>query len=193
VVDVVRELLVGDHDEDVLAVVEQLVSRNTELELLLAKVREHAKNKSERVSREQLDLFLHKLKAAQQGALAKASEKLEETAAAQGGREEIAKPVKQPPVRRPPPPGLRRVDNEIAVPAPERPCPRCGGARTCIGLDTTEVIELTPRDGDARGRHEPSRARPRPPQWHRYRVSLGLRGRRDERALPLYASAAPSA
>ena len=63
--DVVRELLAGHHDEDVLAVVEQLVSRNTELELLLAKVREQAKNKSERVSREQLDLFLHKLKAAQ--------------------------------------------------------------------------------------------------------------------------------
>ena len=144
--DVVRELLAGDHDEDVLAVVEQLVSRNTELEMLLAKVREQAKNKSERVSREQLDLFLDKLRAAQQGALAKASEKLEETAATNGGREELAKPAKQPPVRRPPPPELRRVANEIAVPAPERPCPRCGGERTCIGHDTTEVIELVPAE-----------------------------------------------
>jgi hypothetical protein len=96
VLDVVRELLAGDHDEDVLAVVEQLVSRNSKLEMLLAKVREHAKNKSERVSREQPDLFLDKLKAAQQGVLAKASEKLEKTAATQGGREERAKPAKGP-------------------------------------------------------------------------------------------------
>ena len=145
-VDVVRELLAGDHDEDVLAVVEQLVSRNSELELLLAKVREHAKNRSERVSREQLDLFLDKLRAAQAGLLAEASEKLEETAATHAGREELAKPPKQPAVRRPPPPGARRVDNPLAVPAPERPCPRCGGERTCIGHDTTEVIELVPAE-----------------------------------------------
>jgi zinc-finger binding domain of transposase IS66 len=80
------------------------------------------------------------------GLAAKASEKLEETAATNGGREELAKPAKQPPVRRPPPPELRRVPNEIAVPAPERPCPRCGGERTCIGHDTTEVIELVPAE-----------------------------------------------
>ena len=146
VLDVVRELLAGDHDEDVLAVVEQLISRNSELEMLLAKVRERSKNTSERVSREQLDLFLDKLRAAQQGALAKANETLQETAAEHAGREELVKAPKQPPVRRPPPAHLRRVDNPIAVPAPERPCPRCGGERTCIDHDTTEVIELVPAE-----------------------------------------------
>lgn len=39
---------------------------------------------------------------------------------------------------------LRRVDNNLAVPTEQRPCPQCGNARTCIGHETTEVIELIP-------------------------------------------------
>jgi hypothetical protein len=74
--------------------------------------------------------------APQQGELAKANEKLQETADTHAGRDELAAPPKQPPVRRPPPPELRRIDNPIAVPAPERACPRCGKERTCIGHDS---------------------------------------------------------
>jgi transposase len=36
------------------------------------------------------------------------------------------------------------VPNAIAVPAEARACPRCGKERTCIGHDTTEVIDLIP-------------------------------------------------
>ena len=49
VLDVLRELLSGRRDEDILALVSKLVARNNELELLLAKMRE-SKNRGERVS-----------------------------------------------------------------------------------------------------------------------------------------------
>ena len=45
-------------------------------------------------------------------------------------------------MRRPPPAGLRWVDNPIPVAAQERPCPVCGAERACIGHDTTEVDEV---------------------------------------------------
>ncbi len=146
VLDAVRALLEGSRDAEVLAVVEQLVARNAELEMLLAQIRMRGGNRSERIAQEQLDLFLNKLKAVQEGELAKANEKLQETADTHAGRDELAAPPKQPPVRRPPPPELRRIDNPIAVPAPERPCPRCGKERKCIGHETTNVIELIPAE-----------------------------------------------
>ncbi len=36
------------------------------------------------------------------------------------------------------------MPNPIAVPAAERPCPRCGKERRCIGHDIIEVIEPIP-------------------------------------------------
>ena len=54
--DVVRELLGEGRSDDVLAVVAALVSRNRELELLLAKMRE-SRNRGEHISAEQLALF----------------------------------------------------------------------------------------------------------------------------------------
>jgi transposase len=148
VLDVVRELLARGRGEEILGVVSKLVARNAELEQLLAKLRD--KNRRERVSSDQLDLFMDKLLAAMGGELAEADAKLNDAAEENGGRakdEDAApatKPQKQPPVRRPPPPGLRRIDNPIAVPPEERPCPVCGQERVCIGHDTTEVIELVP-------------------------------------------------
>ena len=50
VLDVLRELLSGRRDEDILALVSKLVARNHELELLLAKMRE-GKNRGERAAR----------------------------------------------------------------------------------------------------------------------------------------------
>lgn len=143
VLDVVGELLASGHDAEVLAVVQKLVSRNNELELLLAKLRE-SKNRGEHISASQLDLFLDKLKSLVDGDLAEANKNLEDAAKKNGGRTETPKPPKQPPVRRPVPPGLRRVDNPIPVPESERPCPACGKDRKCITHETTEVIDLIP-------------------------------------------------
>ncbi len=127
--DVLRALLVGRHDDEVIALVTQLVARNHELEVLLGKLRE-SRNRGEHISTDQLNLFLDKLTTLSSGALADANEKLDEAAKKNGGRPETPKPPKQPPVRRPVPPGLRRVDNPLRVPASERPCPACGkGAR----------------------------------------------------------------
>lgn len=151
VLDVVRELLSRGREEELLAVVAKLVSRNAELEQLLTKLRD-SKNRRERVSSDQLDLFLDQLLEAMGGELAEADARLHEAAETNAGRENDAapeaksktKPEKQPPVRRPPPPGLERVVNPIRVAAEERACPICGAERECIGHNTTPVIELIP-------------------------------------------------
>jgi transposase len=146
VLDVVKELLAGDRDAEVIDLVRKLVARNTELERLYARLRE-AKNRGEHIPREQLNLFLANLaEATPEGALADANKKLGDAADAHKGRPEAPKPPKQPAVRRPPPPGLRRVENPIPVPEAERACPRCGRARKCIHIETTQVIELIPAE-----------------------------------------------
>ena len=150
VLDVIRELLAGGRSDEAIGVVAKLVARNAELEALVAKMRD--KNHRERVSSDQLDLFLNQLLSAMGGELAEADAKLNDAAEDNRGRDKDkaaaseTKPAKQPPARRPPPPGLRRVDNPIAVPAQERPCPVCGAERVCIGHDTTPVIELIPAE-----------------------------------------------
>jgi transposase len=145
VLEVLRELLADRRDEEVLALVAKLVSRNTELELLLAKVRE-SRNRGEQISAAQLDLFLQQIQSEPNEDLAEANRKLEETAKEHGGRPETTKPPKQPALRRPPPPGLRRVDNPIRVPEEERACPTCGKERKCAFHETTEVIDLLPAE-----------------------------------------------
>jgi transposase len=143
--DMLRELLDRRRDEDVLALFGKLVARNEELELLLAKI--HAsKNRGERISTAQLDLFLDKLREQSEAEQREANERLEQAAAAHGGRPDELKPPKQPARRRPAPPGLRRIHNPIPVPDDERPCPKCGKLRTCVHTDTTEVIDLIPAE-----------------------------------------------
>jgi hypothetical protein len=97
--DVVRELLGEGRTDDVLAVVAALVSRNRELELLLAKIRE-SRNRGEHISAEQLALFTKLLREQSGGELSEADRKLAEAAAQNGGRPEPKAPPKQPPVRR---------------------------------------------------------------------------------------------
>jgi transposase len=145
VLDMLRDLLAHDQDDAALELVGQLVSRNAELELLLAKLRGR-KNSSERISTAQLDLFLDKLREQSEAELDQANRALQQTAQTNGGRIEQEKPPKQPPVRRAPPPGLRRVSNPIAVPESERGCPICATERSCIGHETTQVIELVPAE-----------------------------------------------
>ena len=145
VLDVLQELLTERRDDAVIELVAQLVLRNRDLEMLVAKMRE-GKNRGEHVSAAQLDLFLDKLREQAAGELARANQALEQTAKDNGGRSEPAKPPKQPAIRRPPPPGLRRVDNPIHVAKEERQCPACGTERTCVGHETTEVLELIPAE-----------------------------------------------
>lgn len=145
VLDVVKELLATGHDEQVVAVVAKLVARNEELERLIAKLRE-SKNRGEHISVDQLDLFLDKLREVAGGALDEADQKLAEAAKQNGTRPETTKPPKQPALRRPPPANARRVENKILVAPKERPCPRCGTERTCIGFETTEIVDLIPAE-----------------------------------------------
>ena len=154
IVDVVRALLAEGRGEEVLGVVTQLVARNSELERRLAQLLSRA-HKNEGLSSAQLLLFLNDLAEgkvandegdANSDARTDANDKLrtasgiDEAATAESETE----PQRQPPVRKPPPASWPRIDNPIEVPAQERRCPRCGGERTCIGHDVTEVIELVP-------------------------------------------------
>jgi transposase len=145
VLDVLRELLAGRRDDAIIALVTELLSRTRDLELLLAKARA-SRNRSERLAAAQLDLFLSKLREQAKGELADANQKLEKASNDNGGRTQPEKPPKQPPLRRPPPPELRRVLNPIDVPEGERPCPRCGADRKCVGHETTQVIDLVPAE-----------------------------------------------
>lgn len=147
VLDMLQKLLASGRNEEILALVTKLVQRNRELELLLAKARA-GKNHGEQISQEQLDFFLDQLRAQaqEQGELEKADRELEATAKENGGRAKQPQTPKQPPLRRPPPPELRRVENIIPVPQEERLCPNCGRERTCIGHETTEIIDLIPAE-----------------------------------------------
>ena len=154
VLEVLRELLQSGRSEEVVAIVAKLVARNSELEQRLAQVLSR-KHKNEGVSEAQLKLFIDALStesnsnAGPGGELASANEKLRDASEIDkggNGSGESQKRKKQPPLRRPIPPGLRRVDNPIKVPMEKRPCPQCGSERACIGHDVTEVIELIPAE-----------------------------------------------
>jgi transposase len=145
VLEILVKLLKGGRNDDVIALVEKLVSRNRELETMLARLRE-SKHRNERISSAQLELFLDELRKASGEALADANQKLEKAAEENGGRPERTRPPTQPPVRRKPSPKLRRVDNVIPVPDEERPCPVCGKPRKCIAHEVTEVIDLIPAE-----------------------------------------------
>lgn len=145
VLAVFAELLKGGRGDEMIALVTKLVSRNHELELLLAKLRD-SKNRGERVSEAQLALALDALHKSSDAALADANSALEKTAEENSGRPEPTKPPKQPAVRRKPSSKLRRVENLIPVPDGERACPVCGAMRRCIAHEITEVIDLIPAE-----------------------------------------------
>jgi transposase len=170
VLDVLRELLTGGRNDDVVALVTQLVAqnselavraaeattlkaRNAELERQLEKILDRYK-KSEAVSKTQLVLFIDALSRGEAGDVLTddhdprrdANEQLRKQSGIDDERDDEPK-TKQPrkqPKREPAPPHLPRLANPIAVAPADRPCPRCGKPRTCIGHDVTEVIELVP-------------------------------------------------
>jgi transposase len=151
VLEVLEALLAEGRSEAVLALFAKLVSRNSELELRLAKLLSGPR-KNEGVSTAQLKLFLESLdtrsdEAAGAPETKAADEKLRAASAIDEKKdEERTNPARQPRLRQPAPPHLRRIDNPIPVPAAERACPKCGKERECYGHDTTEVIELVPAE-----------------------------------------------
>ncbi len=146
--EVLRELLADGHTDAVIALFAKLVARNGELERKLADVLSRGRT-NEGVSSAQLLLLIEGLAGQPTPALdvAEADAKLGEAAALEPKPDAAEMKLKrQPPVRKPLPAHLRRVENPIAVPEGERPCPRCGGLRTCIGHDVTEVLDLIPAE-----------------------------------------------
>lgn len=151
VLDVLRELLEKGRSDAVLDLFTKLVARNTELERRVAELfaRRH---KNEGISTAQLQLFISELLDNDAGPGASdaqrdaADQRLLDASGidTRDGEPETESPPSQPRVRNPIPDHLPRVDNPIKVPVAERPCPRCGGERVCIGHDVTEVVDLIP-------------------------------------------------
>ncbi|MCP5091505.1 MAG: IS66 family transposase [Gammaproteobacteria bacterium] len=134
----------GKEDEAV-ELVRQLVAKNNALELRLAEMLRRTK-KNEAVSRDQLLLALSELASESDAALETANTELRDASGVDQTKPPKKKNPRQARRRAPAPAELRRVDNPISVPAPERPCPVCGKERACIGHDVTEVIELIPAE-----------------------------------------------
>jgi transposase len=152
VLEVLRKLLVEGGTEEsvaqaVLALVAKLVARNSELEQRLAKAASLTR-KNEGISTAQLLLMLDELTESKDAELAKADAGLKHASGVEKWLEtaETEQPPPQPPARKPAPPELRRMENVIAVPEAERPCPKCGQPRECIGHDVTEVVDLIPAE-----------------------------------------------
>ena len=155
VLEVLVALLHEGRTDEVIAVFEKLVARNHELEHRLAMLLSRGKSR-EGVSTAQLSLLLDELAESSDEERRSADEALRtssgidakteenETDERKGKGEKSA--GKQPPLRRPIPDSLRRVDNPLRVPDEERPCPDCGLERTCIGHDVTEVVDLIPAE-----------------------------------------------
>lgn len=130
---------------------DELATRNVELEKQLEKLLARVK-KNETVSKAQLVLFADAIRRGEAGDVlaegdprGEANEKLRDASGIDDEQEPETKPVRERPTgRAPAPKHLPRVPNAIAVPVKERVCPRCGNERTCIGHDTTEVIDLIP-------------------------------------------------
>lgn len=111
--------------------------------------------KSEAISKAQLVLFIDALARGEAGDVladdgdprSDANDRLRDASGIDKPQEDEPKtkqPRDRPPRRQPAPAHLRRVPNPLLVPAAERPCPRCGAERMCIGHETTEVIDLIP-------------------------------------------------
>lgn len=154
-IEIAKALLAEGKLDDVVALVAKLVAERSALSRQLEERSSRRYKTSEVVSSSQLRLLLSDLaeaeaQAERHEALMKADDELRETA--ELDERTLAPPKdKKPrkrkrPARRPFPEKLRRVQNPIPVPAEERPCPKCGKERTCIGHEVTEVLELVPAE-----------------------------------------------
>lgn len=156
VLDVIRALLSDNDSEAVLAIVGKLVAENAELSQRLARAGRRFKT-SEKLNKSQLVMFLDALDHDEDDSedegpdeVDEADAKLRNASGIDDQEDDLAKrktrPPRQPHSRSPAPPHLRRVDNPLLVPEAQRPCPRCGSERACIGHDVAEVIDLIPAE-----------------------------------------------
>jgi transposase len=161
VIEVARALREDNDWDAVLALLGKLVAENADMSRRLAQVRRSFKT-SEKVGRAQLVLFADAIARGEgdpdDDPSADGPDELDEADAklrtASGidekPEDDLAKrttrPPRQPANRTRAPDHVRRVDNPLLVPTRQRPCPRCGTERTCIGHDITEVIELIPAE-----------------------------------------------
>lgn len=159
VLDVVKALRAENDWDAVLALVAKLVADNHDMSRRLARIAARFK-KSEKVGRAQLVLFLDALDRGEGEPETEVDDEPDETDSAdrklrdasgiddEGDLSKLKtrRPPAQPPMRTPAPAHLRRVNNIIAVPPAQRPCPRCGVERVCIDHEVTEVIELVPAE-----------------------------------------------
>lgn len=160
-IDVARALREDNDWDAVLALLGKLVAENADMSRRLALVKRSFKT-SEKVGRAQLVLFADSI-ARGEGQLeddvhADGPDELDEADAKlrtasglddeneDGLSKRTTRPPRQPANRTPVPDHVPRVDNLLLVSASQRPCPRCGTERTCIGHDITEVIELIPAE-----------------------------------------------
>lgn len=156
----VRMLLAENDSNAVLEIVSKLVAENADMSLRLAQVKSRYKT-SEKIGRAQLVLFADALARGEEAfdqadadgpdELEEADAKLRMTSGLDDEEEgEISKrktrPPRQPVSQTDAHHHLRRVNNPLPVPTDQRPCPRCGTERTCVGYDITEVIELVPAE-----------------------------------------------
>ena len=150
-----------EHNEDLATQVARVTTRadaattraadlERQLERLLARYK-----KSEAVSKAQLVLFIDAITRGEAGDVPAgdddprpdANNRLRDAsgiAEPQDDEPKTKQPRERPPRRQPAPPHLPRIPNPLLVPTAERPCPQCGTERTCIGHETTEVIDLIP-------------------------------------------------
>jgi transposase len=129
----------------------EVLHRNTELELLLAKLRRHQLGKSsEKITAEQLALLLEGLQQlegeAEPDPLTEAEEeaKLEQEielaeAAERDDRRKERSRKRDWQAR-----GVERQIHQVALPSEERVCAACGREKRQIGADTTRVLEFVP-------------------------------------------------
>jgi transposase len=152
ILELVGKLVANNSDLAVRAArVDELATRNVELEKQLEKLLARVK-KSETVSKAQLVLFADAIRRGEAGDIlaegdprGEANDRLRDASGLDDEVEPETKPPRARPTgRTPAPPHLPRVPNEILVAANDRACPRCGKERTCIGHDTTEVVDLIP-------------------------------------------------
>jgi transposase len=129
----------------------EVLYRNTELEMLLAKLRRHQLGKtSEKITAEQLALLLEGLQQLEREAepdpLAEAEEdaKLEQEIEQAEAREQDDRSAARPRRRDWQARGVERQVHHVALPAEERVCAGCGRDKRPIGADTTRLLEFVP-------------------------------------------------
>ena len=147
-----RLLAEGEHDslvELVLGLLGSMAQENTQLAIRLqAALRQMYRKKSERVSPEQLALFLAALKD-EEAVLAAPLDELTKTSAdaAMPAADSVVpvKPMKRP-RKKPFPEGLRREVRSVPVPDADRTCAGCGGSKEGMGYEVREMWEFEPAE-----------------------------------------------